>query len=609
MSLDNLNQSAGPEVPPPGSGPASTNEAVGASPAAVAETPTNELSASAEATTEPSFSDQTFGDMLEAMEEQASSIKVGQMITGRLIALRDDAAFVDVGFKTEGIVPAAEIKESMQEVSVGSEIPVVVKELDAPDGYIRLSYKEALQKQMWGQIEKAAESGAPVKGRIVERVKGGFKVNLGGVEAFLPASQLNLHQVRNPESWQGKDIEAKIIKLNRKQANIVISRRALLEEEQAAKRNEVMNSLEEGYIVQGRVKSLTDYGAFIDLGGVDGLLHITDMAWKRVQHAKDLVKVGDILQLKILKLDREAGRINLGLKQLLPDPWDTISERYPVGSRILGRVTRIVNYGAFVELEEGIEGLIHVSEMSWDKRLKHPSKYVKVDDQVMVEVIGADAKERRLSFSLRQLEPDPWKLFAETHSPGTRLKGIVRGMTDFGAFVEVEKGIEGLVHVSDISRQKVKHPSDVLKKGQEVEVVIQHIDYNNRKLSLSMKELEPDPWEVFFATHRPGDIVKGKIARVVNFGVFVDLGSGVEGLCHISELSEERVEKPEDVVQIGQEYDFRILKLDPSQRRIGLSTRAAVEKAEPTSYTVNDDSGRLASLGEIAGRGAEKREE
>lgn len=608
MSLDNLNQSAGPEVPPPSSGPASTNEAVGASPAAVTETSMNDL-ASADAPIEPSPSDQTFGDMLEAMEEQASSIKVGQMITGRLIALTDEAAFVDVGFKTEGIVPTAEIKESTQEVSVGSEIPVVVKELDAPDGYIRLSYKEALQKQMWGQIEAAAESGTPVKGRIVERVKGGFKVSLGGVEAFLPASQLNLHQVRNPEGWQGKEIEAKIIKLNRKQSNIVISRRALLEEEQAAKRNEVLSTLEEGYIVQGRVKSLTDYGAFIDLGGVDGLLHITDMAWKRVQHAKDLVKVGDTLQVKILKLDREQGRINLGLKQLLPDPWDTISERYPVGSRVRGKVTRIVNYGAFVELDEGIEGLIHVSEMTWDKRPKHPSKYVKVDDQVMVEVIGADAKERRLSFSLRQLEPDPWKLFAETHSPGTRLKGIVRGMTDFGAFVEVEKGIEGLVHVSDISRQKVKQPSDVLKRGQEVEVVIQNIDYNNRKLSLSMKELEPDPWEVFFANHRLGDIVKGKIARVVNFGAFVDLGGGVEGLCHISELSEQRVEKPEDVVQIGQEYDFRILKLDRVQRRIGLSTRAAVEKAESTSYTVNDDSGRLASLGEIANLGIEKREE
>jgi small subunit ribosomal protein S1 len=284
-----------------------------------------------------------------------------------------------------------------------------------------------------------------------------------------------------------------------------------------------------------------------------------------------------------------------------------MAERYPVGSRVKGKVTRIVNYGAFVELDEGLEGLIHVSEMSWDKRLKHPSKYVKVGDEVLVEVIGVDSKERRLSFSLRQLEPDPWKLFAETHSPGTRVRGMVRGLTDFGAFVEVEKGIEGLVHVSDISRQRVKHPSEVLKKGQEVEVAIQSLDLVNRKLSLSMKELEPDPWETFFAVHRLGDIVRGKIARFASFGAFVDLGSGVEGLCHISELSEERVEKPEDVVRPGQELDFRILKLDAAQRRIGLSTRAASEKGEATSYTVNDDTGRLASLGEIAK--LEKREE
>jgi small subunit ribosomal protein S1 len=596
-------------MPPLSSTPASTNEGVGASPAAATETPAAETPAPAEAVTDASVPDQTFGDMLDAMEEQASTVKVGEIITGKLIALTDESAFVDIGFKTEGIIPIGEIKESLQDISVGSDIQVVVKQLDASDGYIRLSYKEALQKQVWGHIEAAAESGAPVKGRIVERVKGGFKVNLGGVEAFLPASQVNLHQVRNLEGWQGKEIEARIIKLNKKQSNIVVSRRVLLEEEQSVKRNEVLGTLEEGYIIQGRVKSLTDYGAFIDLGGIDGLLHITDMAWKRVQHAKDVVKVGDILQVKILKLDKDQGRINLGLKQLLPDPWDTIGERYPVGSRIRGKVTRIVNYGAFVELDEGIEGLIHVSEMSWDKRPKHPSKYIKVDDEVMVEVIGADSKERRLSFSLRQLEPDPWKLFADTHSPGTRLRGVVRGMTDFGAFVEVEKGIEGLVHVSDISRQKVKQPSDILKKGQEVEVVIQSLDFNNRKLSLSMKELEPDPWEVFFATHRLGDVVKGKIARFASFGAFVDLGGGVEGLCHISELSEERVEKPEDVVRAGQECDFRILKLDPGQRRIGLSTRAAAEKIEPTSYTVNDDSGRLASLGEIANLGVEKRDE
>jgi small subunit ribosomal protein S1 len=607
MSVDNLNHSAGPEMPQLSSTPVQNNERAASSPAAAPEAAATEAAASTEKPNDLSPPGETFGDLLDALEEQASTIKVGEIIPGKLIALTDESAVVDIGYKTEGILPIAELKESIEPLGEGSEIYVVVKQLEGPDTYVRLSYKEALQKRAWERIGMAAETGTPVKGRITERVKGGFKVNLGGVEAFLPASQVNLHQVRNLDAWQGKEIEAKIIKLNKKQSNIVISRRALLEEEQVKKREEVLGGLEEGYIVQGRVKSLTDYGAFIDLGGVDGLLHITDMSWKRVQHAKELFKVGDIVQVKILKLDREQGRINLGYKQLLPDPWDTIAERYPAGSRVRGKVTRIVNYGAFVELEEGIEGLIHVSEMSWDKRLKHPSKYVKIGDEVLVEVIGVDSKERRLSFSLKQLTPDPWKLFTETHSVGIRVRGVIRGLTDFGAFVEVEKGIEGLVHVSDISRQRVKQPSEVLKKGQEVDVVIQSLDLTNRKLSLSMKELEPDPWEVFFATHRLGDIVKGKIARFASFGAFVDLGAGVEGLCHISELSDERVEKPEDVVKVGQETEFRILKLDPSQRRIGLSTRAASDRSEATAYTVNDDTGRLASLGEIAK--LDKREE
>lgn len=607
MSVNNVNHSPGAEASPPSPTPVPTNQDTGTELAATAEPAAGNIPMASDSSPEPLTPVETFGDMLEALEEQASPIKVGEIIMGKLIALKDEVAVVDIGYKTEGILPAEELKESLQEIGVGSEIPVIVKQLDGPDEYVRLSYKEAQQKRIWEQLEAAAQSGTPVRGRVTGRVKGGLKVNLGGVEAFLPASQVNLYQVRNLESWQGKEIEARVIKLNKRQANIVISRRALLEEEQAKKRAEVLGSLEEGYIVQGRVKSLTDYGAFIDLGGVDGLLHITDMSWKRIQHAKDMLKVGDIVQVKVLKLDREQGRINLGYKQLLPDPWDTLAERYAIGSRVKGKVTRIVNYGAFVELDEGIEGLIHMSEMSWDKRLKHPSKYVKAGDEVVVEIIGIDTKERRLSFSLRQLEPDPWKLFAETHSPGTRVRGVVRSLTDFGAFVEVEKGIEGLVHVSDISRRRVKHPSEVLKKGQEVEVEIQSLDLAKRKLSLSMKKLEPDPWEVFFATHRPGDVVKGKIARFASFGVFVDLGDGVEGLCHISELSDQRVEKPQDVVQLGQELDFRILKLDAAQHRIGLSTRAVSEQGETPSYTVNDDTSRLASLGEIAK--LEKREE
>ncbi len=646
MSVDNVKYNPGPELHQCGSVPAQNDDFTGNNPGIHSESSTRlESSPGAEAPSdverrekdehirgEPSTTapetvapiepeatsgpspappaTETFDEsLLDAMEEKAATIRVGEMIRGKLIALTEEWALVDIGYKTEGTFPRDELQASPEEVTIGSEIYVTIKEIEGPNGYVGLSYKDALQKQAWQRVQAAYAEGTPVKGRISERVKGGFKVNLGGIEAFLPASQLNLFQVRNLDAWVGKEIEAKVLKLNRRQFNIVISRRALLEEEQARRRAEALAQLDEAYIVQGRIKSLTDYGAFVDLGGIDGLLHITDMSWKHIQHPKEMFKVGDIIQVKILKLDRDKGRINLGYKQLFPDPWDTIPERYPVGSRVKGKVTRVVNYGAFVELEEGIQGLIHVSEMSWDKRLKHPSKYVKAGDEVLVEVVAVDPAERRLSLSLRRLEPDPWTLFAETHSPGTKVKGIVRGLTDFGAFVEIEKGIEGLVHVSDLSRRRIKHPSEIVKKGQEVEAIIQNIDLANRKLSLSMKELEPDPWETFFNTHQLGDVVKGKIARFASFGAFVDLGDGVEGLCHISELSDERVEKPEDVVEIGQELEFRILRLDRAQRRIGLSTRAAGESIDTSGFTVNTDTGGLASLGEIAKLEMEKREE
>jgi small subunit ribosomal protein S1 len=588
MVVDNLNQGAGTEMQPntPTPVPNQTNE----SPEGVA------------------TAAQSFGELLEAIEDQASSFHTGDLVTGKVIQLTEQSAVIDIGYKTEGVVPLDELKSAPEEIRVGDDIPVIIRQWEGPDGYVQLSYRDALQKQAWQKIEVAATAGTAIKGRIIERVKGGLKVNLGGVEAFLPASQVDTYQVRNLDAWKGKEIEARILKLSKKQSNIVISRRVLIEEEQARVRESVLSTLDEGYVVQGRIKSLADYGAFVDLGGIDGLLHITDMAFKRIAHPKDLFKVGDVLQVKVLKLDREKGRVNLGFKQLLPDPWDTVAERYPAGSRVRGKVTRLVNYGAFVELEDGIEGLIHVSEMTWDKKQKHPSKYLKPEEEVVAEVIAVDPKERRVSLSLRHLQPDPWQLFAETHAPGTRLRGIVRGLTDFGAFVEVEKGIEGLVHVSDITRQRIKHPSEMLKKGQTVEVVVQQIDLAQRKMSLSMKELEADPWQEFFDKRRVGDVLKGKIARLASFGAFVDLGSGVEGLCHISELSEERVEKPGDVVHVGQELEFRILKLDPGQRRIGLSTRAVGEKAEPPGYTVNEDTGRIASLGELIRRDKDKAE-
>jgi len=548
---------------------------------------------------EPTTPGESFGELLGSLEEQTTTtLTVGQRLTGKVLTIGEDVTLVDIGYKTEGAIPTEELRLSLKEITIGDEIPVIVKQLESPDGYVKLSYAEAQRKLVWETITRAVKTGAPIKGRITERIKGGLKVNLGGVDAFLPASQVDLRQVRNLEAWKGREIEAKVIKVNRRQNNIVLSRRALLEEEEARRRAEILSQLDEGYVVEGRIKSLADYGAFVDIGGIDGLLHITDISWKKIAHPKEVFKVGEIIQVKILKIDRETGRINLGYKQLWPNPWDTLPERLPPGSRIKGKITRVTDYGAFVEVEDGIEGLIHASELTWEKRPKHPSKYVAVGDEVVVEVLQVDAQNRRLSLSLRQLQPDPWRLFAETHSIGTRVRGRVRGITDFGAFVEVEKGIEGLVHVSDISRRRVKHPSEVLKKGQEVEAIVKELDVNARRLGLSMKELEPDPWEEFFNTHRVGEIVRGKVVRLADFGAFVDVG-GVEGLCHISELSEEHIEKPEDAVRIGEELDFRILRLDPEGRRIALSARAARRDREP-AYMIGEDTGRIASLGEIA---------
>jgi small subunit ribosomal protein S1 len=555
-------------------------------------------------------STETFGALLGAYEEQVTTtLTAGQLLTGRVIAITEDIAVIDIGYKTEGTVPAEELKQAVQNVVVGDEIPVLVKQVESPDGYVKLSYAEALRKVAWEMVEEASKTGTPVKGRITERIKGGLRVTLGGLEAFLPASQVDLRQVHNLESWLGQPIEAKVIKINKRQKNIVLSRRALLEEEQNRRKAQILSELEEGYIVEGKIKSFVDYGAFVDIGGVDGLLHITDISWKKIGHPQEVFALGEVVQVKILKIDRESGRINLGYKQLLPDPWDTMAERFPPGSRVMGKVTRLTQYGAFVEIEDGIEGLIHISELTWDKRPKHPSRYVKVGQDVVVEVRDVDTSHRRLSLSLRRLEPDPWKLFVETHSAGARVRGRVRGLVDFGAFVEVEKGIQGLVHITDLSRRRVKHPSEVVRKGQEVEAIVKEIDSKARRLSLSMKELEPDPWQEFFDRHRSGDIVKGRIVRFATFGAFVDLGNGVEGLCHISELADEHVDKPEDAATIGEELEFRILKLDPAQKRIGLSARAARKGGEPAFILGTEDTGRIASLGELTQLGKEKSEE
>ncbi|CDM65477.1 30S ribosomal protein S1 [Pyrinomonas methylaliphatogenes] len=545
-----------------------------------------------------------FAAILDQFEEQQSSFQEGQIVQGKVVGVSERGVLIDFGFKSEGLVPQEEFAENgALTVKPGDEVEVVVKSMDSPEGVPVLSRADALRRRAWDELEQAYREGKPVRGRVVERIRGGLRVSVGPVDTFLPGSQVDIRPIRNLDSLRGQEIEAKVVKLNRKRANVVISRKALLEERNEKRRQEALRLLEEGIIVEGQVKGLTDYGAFIDLGGVDGLLHVTDMSWGRVQNPAELFKVGDTVQVKVLKFDREKGRVSLGYKQLLPDPWETVEERYPVGSRVQGKVVSIADYGAFVELEPGVEGLVHVTEMTWSKRIKHPSKIVSVGQTIEVEVLEIDPRARRIRLGLKQTLPNPWDTLPERYAIGQRVRGRVRNLTEFGAFVEIEDGIDGLVHVSDISwTKRIKHPAEVLKKGQEVEVVITNIDRENRRLSLSIKDTEPSVWDRFVAEHKPGDIIRGRVTRFANFGVFVEVAEGLEGLCHISELAEERVRKPEQVVQIGQELDFRILRIEPENRKIALSARAAKhdEPAVDTrSYSTEVGAG-IASLGELA---------
>ncbi len=545
-----------------------------------------------------------FGQILAGYEESHSSeINENEVVKGRVVKITEQAVIIDVGYKSEGIVSIAEFKEGDQiTVEPGDEIDVFVKQLENNEGYVELSRADALRLQTWDQIESASREGTNIIGRVTDRIKGGLRVDIGGIQAFLPGSQVDVRPVRNLDSFRNKEIEVRVIKVNKKRGNIVLSRKAVLEELISGKKNETLKSLEEGIIVEGQVKNITEYGAFIDLGGIDGLLHITDMSWGRIQNPNELFKVGETIQVKILKFDRDKERVSLGYKQLIPDPWATTVERYPIGTRVMGKVASVTDYGAFIELEAGVEGLVHVTEMSWSKRVKHPSKLVSPAQDVEAVVLEVDQNSRRISLGMKQIEPNPWDTIAERYGIGTRVKGRVRNLTDFGAFVEIEDGIDGLVHVSDISwTKRIKHPSEALKKNQEVDAVITAIDIEGRRLSLSIKDLEPNAWDRFFDTHRLGDVVTGKVTRFANFGAFVELEDGIEGLCHVSELSEAHVEKPEDAIKIGQKTQFKILKMDREARKIGLSARA-VGKDEPIidvrTYS-SGDSG-MAGLFEVA---------
>jgi len=534
-----------------------------------------------------------FGQVLERWEAGVSTLKEGHLVEGKVLKILEKEVIVDIGYKSEGVIDIHEFRApgGALDIAEGDRVEVLLERTENSDGYVVLSREKAEKLKIWEQIEKAYESGEPVMGRVVDRIKGGLKVDIG-VPAFLPGSLVDVRPVRNLESLRGQEFRMRVIKVNKRRGNIVLSRKALLEQENAEKKKKTLEELEEGKVLRGVVKNLTEYGAFIDLGGIDGLLHITDMAWGRISHPSEKFQLGDEVDVIILKFDRERERVSLGFKQLQEDPWETASAKFPTHMRIRGKVVSITDYGAFVEVEEGIEGLIHVSEMSWSKRVKHPSKILAVGDWVECVVLDIDQESRRLSLGLKQTEPNPWELIGTKYRVGDNIEGKVRNITDFGAFIEVEEGVDGLVHISDLSwTKRVKHPSEILKKGDDVEAVILKIDSDNQRLSLGLKQLQPNVLEDFFKTHTVGDLLAGKIVRLTEFGCFVELFEGVEGLVHISEMSEDRIENPEDSFAVDQETRVKIIKMDPVEKKIGLSIKAAAAEGEGATGDVGSAGG------------------
>jgi len=507
-----------------------------------------------------------------------------EVLQGTVLGITGKDVIIDFGYKSEGIVPIEQFQTQTGEIAVrvGDAVDVMIEPGgEQPEGYVLLSHTRAARLRIWDNLDKAYQDQLVISGRVLGRVKGGLAVDVG-VKAFMPGSQADPRPVHNLDSLAGQDIPVKIIKLNRRRGNVVVSRKLAVEEEINARKGATLEHLFEGAVTVGVVKNLTEYGAFIDLGGIDGLLHVTDISYGRVTHPSEVLHVGAEITVKVLKFDRSKERVSLGMKQLEPDPWDTVVERYPVNARVIGRVVNVTDYGAFVELEPGVEGLIHISEMTWSRRMKHPSKVVRPGDQVEAVVLEAHPRDRRISLGLKQLEPNPWTTIDSRYSVGSVVEGRVRNMTDFGAFIEIEEGIDGLVHVSDLSwTKRVKHPSEVLKKGQIVQAVILNIDSGSHRLSLGIKQLQPDAWESFFQRHNVGDTVHGRVCRLSNFAGFVEVAEGVEGMCHFSEVpgyaGRRGAEAP---LAIGQEGSFKILKMNEAEKKIGLSLRAAAEDEE-----------------------------
>jgi len=551
-------------------------------------------------------------DFQTLYEESLKTLEEGQILRGIVVDITPDHVTVDVGYKSEGQVPMQEFlkRDKKVDVKIGDQIDVLLEKKESEEGILTLSKEKADKIKIWREISRSCREGDVIEGEIVGKVKGGLSVDIGPIQAFLPGSQIDLKPIRNLDALIGQRLKFKVLKFNRKRNNIVLSRRVLLDEERKQWREETLKNLKEGDIVEGTVKNLTDYGAFIDLGGMDGLLHITDISWGRIGHPSEKLSMGDRIKVKVLHFDREKEKVSLGLKQVLPDPWESVPKRYPVGSRIKGKVVNVTDYGVFIELGEGVEGLVHISELTWSKKIKHPSKIVHIGDTVEVMILDCDPAKRRISLGMKQVEPNPWALIEEKYPVGTKVVGRVKTVTDFGIFIGFDEGVDGLVHVSEMSwTKKIKHPGEFYKKGQEVEAVVLNIDRKNERFSLGIKQLTPDPWKDVARRYRKGEVVGGKVTNVTDFGAFVELEEGIEGLVHVSEISREKVEKPSDALKVGDTLSAIVLHIDPYERRIGLSIKGLKEKNEKAEIEkyISDQGSTSPSLGELIQEEMEKR--
>lgn len=546
----------------------------------------------------------SFKDIFEK-SQTASNVQEGEVVNGAVVSVSGDYVTVDIGYKMEGLVPLDEFRDAEGKVSVkaGDHVVVYLERMENEQGVMILSRNKAEIIKAWDSIAEACERDEVISGTVTKKVKGGLEVDIG-VKAFLPGSQIDIRPVRNLDKYLGKKLNFKVIKFNKKRGNIVLSRKALLLKEREKLREETLEQLQEGMVVQGVVKNITDYGAFIDLGGMDGLLHITDMSWGRIKHPSELFQVGDEVTVKVLKYDKEKERVSLGLKQVQENPWDKVPEKYHVGDKVKGKVVSIKDYGAFVELEDGVEGLIHVSEMSWTNKVKHPSKVLEPGAEVECQVLDIDTKNRRISLGLKQLESNPWDVLEQKFPIGSTVEGVVKNVTDFGVFVDIGEGIDGLIHISDLSwSKKVGHPSELFNKDDKVRAIVLSIDKETEKFSLGIKQLERDPWENIKARYKIGQAIEGKVTKTADFGAFVELEEGLEGLVHISEISTEQVGKVTDVLNIGDQVKAEIISIDPRERKIGLSIKALVRSEERANIAQYGGSKSSSSntLGDVLG--------